>query len=50
MNEGGGIHVDGEGTVLATETVQLDPRRNPYADKARVEAEFAGTIGATKTV
>ena len=50
VNEGGGIHVDGEGTVLATETVQLDPRRNPYADKARVEAEFAGTIGATKTV
>ena len=33
VNEGGGIHVDGEGTVLVTETVQLDPRRNPYADK-----------------
>ncbi|HEU0182599.1 MAG TPA: agmatine deiminase family protein, partial [Agromyces mariniharenae] len=31
VNEGGGIHVDGEGTVLVTETVQLDPRRNPYA-------------------
>ena len=50
VNEGGGIHVDGEGTVLATETVQLDPRRNPFADKARVEAEFARTIGATKTI
>ncbi|SDG51742.1 agmatine deiminase family protein [Microbacterium pygmaeum] len=50
VNEGGGIHVDGEGTVLATETVQLDSRRNPYADKARVEAEFHRTIGATKTV
>ncbi len=35
VNEGGGIHVDGEGTVLLTETVQLDPRRNPYADRAR---------------
>ena len=33
VNEGGGIHVDGEGTVLLTETVQLDPRRNPYADQ-----------------
>ncbi|MCC2031384.1 agmatine deiminase family protein [Microbacterium allomyrinae] len=50
VNEGGGIHVDGEGTVLVTETVQLDPRRNPYADKARVEAELARTIGATKAV
>ncbi|QAY72960.1 agmatine deiminase family protein [Agromyces protaetiae] len=50
VNEGGGIHVDGEGTVLATETVQLDPRRNPLADKARVEAEFARTLGTTKTI
>jgi agmatine deiminase len=50
VNEGGGIHVDGEGTVLLTETVQLDPRRNPYADKARVEAELARTIGTTRAV
>jgi agmatine deiminase len=50
INEGGGIHVDGEGTVLVTETVQLDPRRNPYADRARVEAELARTIGATKAI
>jgi agmatine deiminase len=50
VNEGGGIHVDGEGTVLATQTVQLDPRRNPYADRARVEAEFARTLGTDKTI
>jgi len=50
VNEGGGIHVDGEGTVLLTETVQLDPRRNPFADRQRVEAEMARTIGATKAV
>jgi agmatine deiminase len=50
VNEGGGIHVDGEGTVLATRTVQLDPGRNPYADEARIEAEFARTIGATRTI
>ncbi|WP_223230850.1 agmatine deiminase family protein [Microbacterium jejuense] len=50
VNEGGGIHVDGEGTVLVTETVQLDPRRNRFADKERVEAELARTIGATKAV
>ncbi|TDN91719.1 agmatine deiminase family protein [Microbacterium sp. BK668] len=50
VNEGGGIHVDGEGTVLLTETVQLDPRRNRFADKARVEAELSRTIGATAFV
>ncbi|MGD8196056.1 agmatine deiminase family protein [Herbiconiux sp. P18] len=50
VNEGGGIHVDGEGTVLLTETVQLDPRRNPFADRQRVEAELRRTIGATHFV
>jgi agmatine deiminase len=50
VNEGGGIHVDGRGTVLLTETVQLDPRRNPWADRERVEAELARTIGATHAV
>lgn len=47
VNEGGGIHVDGAGTVLLTETVQLGATRNPFATKARVEAELARTIGAT---
>lgn len=50
VNEGGGIHVDGLGSVLLTETVQLDPRRNPYADKARVEAELARTLGVSNFV
>ena len=50
VNEGGGIHVDGEGTVLLTETVQLDPRRNPFADRARIEAEMARTIGSTTAI
>lgn len=50
VNEGGGIHVDGEGTVLLTDTVQLDKRRNPFADRQRVEAEMLRTIGATKAV
>ncbi|WP_082484268.1 agmatine deiminase family protein [Arthrobacter sp. Leaf141] len=48
--EGGGLHVDGTGTVLLTETVQLDPRRNPYADRSRVEAEMERTIGATQAI
>ena len=50
VNEGGGIHVDGEGTVLVTETVQLDPDRNPWATKERVEAELSRTIGATTAI
>ena len=50
VTEGGAIHVDGEGTVLVTETVLLDPRRNPLADRARVEAELTRTIGATRVV
>lgn len=48
VNEGGAIHVDGEGTMLATESVQLDPGRNPGITKEEVEAEFARTLGATK--
>lgn len=50
VNEGGGIHVDGEGTVLVTDTVQLDPGRNPGLTRADVEAELARTIGATHAV
>ena len=50
VNEGGGIHVDGLGTVLLTETVQLDPGRNPGLTRADVEAELARTIGATACV
>jgi agmatine deiminase len=50
VNEGGGLHVDGQGTVLLTETVQLDPQRNPGWTKARVEAELTRTIGAERFV
>lgn len=50
VNEGGGIQVDGEGTVLITESVQLDPGRNPRLDKADVEAELRRTIGATHAI
>ena len=50
VNEGGGIQVYGEGTVLLTDTVQLDPGRNPGWTRAQVEAELARTIGATHAV
>jgi len=49
-NEGGGIQVDGTGRVVLTETVQLDPGRNPGWTKEQVEAELTRTIGTTSAL
>jgi agmatine deiminase len=49
-NEGGGIQVDGTGHVILTQTVQLDPGRNPGWTRERVEAELARTIGTTSAM
>jgi len=49
-NEGGGIHVNGAGTVLVTETVQLDPFRNPGLSHSDIEKEFARTLGVDRVV
>ncbi|AWW37384.1 agmatine deiminase family protein [Streptomyces cadmiisoli] len=50
VNEGGGIHVDGEGTVLLTETVQLGPERNPHWSRAEVEAEIHARLGTRRAI
>ena len=50
VNEGGGFHTDGEGTVLLTETVQLDPGRNPGATRESVEAEIHARLGTSKAI
>ena len=50
VNEGGGIQVDGTGHVVLTETVQLDPGRNPGMTKQQVEAELNRTIGTTSAL
>ncbi|MBR7837622.1 agmatine deiminase family protein [Actinospica durhamensis] len=50
VNEGGGIHVDGEGTVLITETVQLDPGRNPDWTREQVERELRDFLGVRKVI
>ena len=50
VNEGGGIHTNGEGVVLATETVQLDSGRNPGWTRAEVEQELFDTLGASRIV
>ncbi|WP_345471195.1 agmatine deiminase family protein [Glutamicibacter ectropisis] len=49
-NEGGGIHVDGEGTILATRSVQLDPERNPGATATQIEEEFSRVLGTSKVI
>ena len=48
VNEGGGIHVDGEGTVLLTSTVQLDPGRNPGWNAEQAETELRAYLGIEK--
>ncbi|MBI2253244.1 MAG: agmatine deiminase family protein [Proteobacteria bacterium] len=48
--EGGAIHVDGEGTLLTTETVVFNGNRNPGITREAVEAEFARTLGIEKTI
>ncbi|WP_432063631.1 agmatine deiminase family protein [Streptomyces sp. C10-9-1] len=50
VNEGGALHVDGEGTVLLTDTVQLGPERNPGWSRAEVEREVHARLGTTKAV
>lgn len=49
-NEGGAIHVDGQGTLITTESVLLNPNRNPGLSKAEIEAMFAEVLGIRKTI
>ncbi|VVN97108.1 Putative agmatine deiminase [Pseudomonas fluorescens] len=49
-NEGGAIHVDGEGTLITTESVLLNPNRNPGMSKAEMEEMFAQLLGVKKTI
>ncbi|MEV6393171.1 agmatine deiminase family protein [Streptomyces sp. NPDC051907] len=50
VNEGGAIHVDGEGTVLLTDTVQLGADRNPQWTREQVEAEIHAKLGTVKAI
>jgi agmatine deiminase len=50
VNEGGGLHVDGRGTILVTDTVQLDPGRNPNWTRAQVEEELKSMLGVDRVV
>jgi agmatine deiminase len=48
--EGGGLHVDGEGTVVATESALLNPNRNPGMTKAQVESALHAALGTAKVI
>ena len=48
--EGGAITVDGEGTVITTESCLLNPNRNPNMNRAEIEAELLRTLGAEKVI
>ena len=48
--EGGAVHVDGEGTVLTTAEVVLDPRRNPGLDTATAERILCDYLGAERVI
>ena len=50
VNEGGGIHISGDGTVLLTETVQLGKGRNPSWSKEQVELEIHQKLGTSKAI
>ena len=50
VNEGGGIHVSGDGKLLLTETVQLGKGRNPNLTKAEAEVELHQKLGTNEAI
>ena len=48
--EGGSIHVDGEGTVIATEECLLNHNRNPELTREQIERVLFDHLGAEKMI
>ncbi len=48
--EGGAFHVDGEGTLLTTESCVLNPNRNLGWSKKEAEAELKQALGVEKII
>ncbi len=48
--EGGSIHVDGEGTVIATEECLLNHNRNPQLSREQIEQTLFDYLGAEKMI
>ena len=48
--EGGALAVDGQGTLVTTESCLLNPNRNPGRSKAEVESELKSYLGVRKVI
>ncbi|MGW2250642.1 agmatine deiminase family protein [Kitasatospora sp. NPDC001660] len=48
--EGGGIEVDGEGTLMATESSWVNDNRNPGKSRDRIEASLKDLLGVRKVL
>ena len=48
--EGGAVHCDGEGTVLTTESVLLNPNRHMASSREEAEALLRDWLGAEKVI
>ncbi|MEU6234378.1 agmatine deiminase family protein [Kitasatospora sp. NPDC047058] len=48
--EGGGIEVDGEGTLMATESSWVNGNRNPGVSRDRIEAALKDLFGVRKVI
>ena len=48
--EGGSFALDGDGTLIITETSILNPNRNPGVNKALAESELKAMLGVEKVV
>ncbi|MFG2847333.1 agmatine deiminase family protein [Kitasatospora sp. NPDC048296] len=48
--EGGGIEVDGEGTLMATESAWVNDNRNPGKSRDQIEASFKELLGVEKVI
>jgi agmatine deiminase len=50
INEGGAIHVDGEGTALVTEECLLNINRNPLCSRERLESYLRDYLGVATII
>ena len=48
--EGGAITVDGEGTIITTESCLLNKNRNPTRNRLEIENELCRTLGGSKVI
>jgi agmatine deiminase len=50
INEGGAIHVDGQGTALVTEQTLLNANRNPGLGRSEIEAQLRAYLGVREII